>query len=677
METIEEKAVKTYHDNLLYLQGSNPTLFQKLDALDIAINNGYYEEKYALEYLKDSYFDVLEVASGKWLYGENSNNYATLAKKSIDYKKEDNLFETFYDVVFDDNYAKELHSKDFITYSYASAASLIHYSNKHANKHNTTMKKHYKYIFFGVGLGLHISTMHEELQSNIYLIIEDDLELFRLSLFVTDYKALTENGSILIFSVFEDEVEFANTLKIFYSEHFIYNHYIKFFHMLSHKDTKIKQIQNFISGQIHLTFNYAALLISLLRPLEHLQNSYKLVNILAFTENTLFQEKPVLLCAAGPSLDKSLDWLKENHQKFIVVIVSALMSKFEEIGIKPNIVTHVHGFKDAMPHVENVKDMHFFDETISLFGGMSYPPFVDFFKKDNVYIFEGSSRYKDGYGGLTSSNIGSIAYGLMLMFSTKEMYTLGLDFAPDQETGNTHSVSHAHTRKLELSQHRELGEGVRYRDETVSIPGNHQEEVITSLLLEGMKLECESVSSGYKTENTTIYNLSNGAYIENTISLKLDDKRLEALKPLSKKDIYKELKTIFDERSENFLTKKELEDIQQRVDYAQSIIDILQEHLEKAQPDLNTYHYNLLGTFYEILTDTNTSMESSDMNYIITLYLQFVSGFIFDLINTKEIESEKKLIKQLDKVIIPQMIKIVSFFKERLEEVETYIEIRE
>jgi hypothetical protein len=663
--TIEEQALQTYQENLLFLQAKHPAVFKKVHELDLALQNGHYKERYALEYKEEGYFDVLEIATGKYLYGQDSNAYAKLAAKSIDFTKKDNLFETFYDLSFGKVEEKDLRTKDVIKYSYSTVASLINYSNEHASKENTTMIKLYKFIFVGLGLGTHTLEIHKKLNSNVYLLIEDDLELFRLSLFVTNYKELTSNGAELFLSVFEEPSEFKNTVQAFLYAQFIYNHYIKFFHMLHHNEKRIKEIQNIIVTQTYLTFNYAALMTSLLRPLEYIKNKYKILNLTASYKDTPLTQKPVLIIGAGPSFDKNIEWLKENHQKFIIVIVSALMAKFEALQIKPDIITHVHGFEDAMPHIEKVKDIHFFDETIGLFGGMSYPDFTTKFKQENIYIIEGSSRYKENFSGLTSSNIGSLTYGLFLYFEAKNIYLLGLDFATDQETGQTHADVHAHTRKVDLELNEEVGGGVEAKNEIIEIEGNFQDKVYTTLLLDAMRRECNALAKTYETKNSHSFNLSSGAKIETAQPLK--PQAIQLKENIDKEKLYKELRNTFDTRSENFLTKKELDDIQKRLEYYDSVIEVLKKHLTLPKGDLNQYHYNLLGTFFNLISEDFSDKHTSDMNYIITLYLQFVSGYIFDLINTKEIKNKKKLIKHLDKVIIPQTMRVVQYFKDTMQ----------
>jgi hypothetical protein len=666
---IEQQVVQTYQENIQFFKETQPILYRKLQAYESAVDQGLYKERYELEYKEKSYFDVKENATGNYLYGKNSTEYAEDVSQSINFKKEDNLFETYYNTNVKDSSIENIEQQtDLIRYGHATVVSLINYSQKNASKTTTTMKKLYKFIFLGVGLGTHITSTHKKINSNIYLIVEDDLELFRLSLFVTNYKEITQtNGATLYFSVFDDEVTFIQTIQRFLKDQFVYNHYIKFFHMLNHSDKKLKNIQSIIITSPHISFKYSALMISLLRPLEYIQNGYKIFSLNGVREDASFSKFPMLLIGAGPSFEKSIEWIKENHSKFTVVIVSALMSKFEEIGVKPDIITHTHGFPDAMPHIEKVKDMSFFKDSIELFGAMSYPEFTVEFKKENVYIFEGTSNYKGKFGSLSASNIGAMSYGLLLYLKASSIYLIGLDFALDQKTGKTHSRTHSHTKDVEIELH-DVGGAINPRTEVLEVEGNFHDKVYTTPLFNAMKTQCNALSQSYKEKNQKVFNLSkDGAKIKNTEALLLESDSIKTLPSIDKKELFHSLKASLDRHSENFLTEQEIEDLQSRIDYCDTLIDRLNQHLQTPHHnDINQYHYNLLGTFYDILTE-KTDPITVDVNTLLTLYLELASGYIFDLINTKEILDEKELIKQLNKITIPQIIRVVEFFKKELE----------
>lgn len=662
---IEQKAIQTFQENLLFFQTTQPQLFEKIDALNLAIDKGYYKEKYSLEYKEEGYFDVLDTQSNSWLYGSSSIEHAKLSAKSIDFKKEGNLFETFYKVYISDEDVKRYETATIPETPYSASAKIINYAIKNAEFDKTTMKKLYKFIFFGTGLGLHLLEINEKLKSHVYFIVEDDLELFRLSMFVTNYKELTKYGAMLFFSIFEEEDEFQETSDKFLHEMFIYNHYLKFFQILSHSEQKIKDFQKNLLSQTYLTFHYSALTNSLLRSLDHLKNGYNILNISQKFDNKFLQEKPILLLGAGPSLHQNIEWLKKNQDKFIIVTVTAMLAKLEKEGIKATLLTNVHGFNDALPHVENVKDIHFYDESIAMFSTFTTQEFVAHFKKENVFLFQGTSTFKKGFDGLASSNIGALTYGLMLKLGAKKIYLLGLDFALNQETGESHADAHHYKKQLDIEKtDYDVEDDISYIDSVITTKGNFQEEVKTNLLFNGFKHQCNLFTRVFKSEDTAVYNLSNGAYIEDAIPLKPEE-IASTLEDLNKTEVYHSLLKTYQKHSENFLSKTDIQSIQSKLAYINRIYAMLETYSKQKYHSMNDFHYHLLGTFINILGE-DFDKDAEDMNNVISMYLQYVAGYIFDIINTKELKNEKHHIKALNKIIISELKKIVSYFKDYL-----------
>jgi len=664
---IETNAINTYHENLSYLQTTHPKTFEKIDALTHAIDKGFYKERYSLEY-KGDYFDVLDVNNNTLLYGSSSITHAEQAAKSIDYKKKGNLFETFYNVYIGDENLDSYDEAKIPDTPYSASAKIINYANKYAQDEKATMKKIYKFIFFGTGLGLHLKHIHDEIKSNVYFIVEDDLELFRLSLFVTNYKELTDNGAQLIFSIFDDEDEFRASTENFLHEMFIYNQYLKFFQILSHDESKIKEFQKIILGQSYLTFNYSALTQSLLRSLSHIKEEYNILNISKKFANKDFTNKPVLVLGAGPSFHDKIEWIKENKDKFIIVTVTAMLSKLEEEGIRPDIITNVHGFNDALPHVQKVKDMSFFDKSIAMFSTFTTPEFIAYFKKENVFLFQGTSTFKKGFDGLASSNIGAPTYGLMLKLGAKNIYLLGLDFAINQKTGESHSASHEYKKKLNQDKTEyDVEDDMSYIESVITTKGNFTDTVNTNLLFNGFKHQFNLFTKAFKLKNTTVRNLSDGAFLEDTIATKSDDKVFKTLGDIDKNTLFDGLYSTYSDNSENFLSDIDISAIKARLEYINKIDTILNEYAKNKYSNMDKFHYHLLGTFIDILGE-DFDKDAEDMNSVISMYLQYVSGFIFDIINTKELKNEKHHIKVLNKIVISQLKKIVTYYKEFLDD---------
>ena len=60
-----------FNQNIEYLQKEHPKIFQKLSALDTALENGHYQDRYELVYENDG-FDVYEKSTQNYLYNKES-----------------------------------------------------------------------------------------------------------------------------------------------------------------------------------------------------------------------------------------------------------------------------------------------------------------------------------------------------------------------------------------------------------------------------------------------------------------------------------------------------------------------------------------------------------------------------------------------------------------------------
>jgi len=662
---IEQEAQNLFQKNILYFQREVPDIYEKLMAFENATANGHYTAKYNLEYKEEGYFDVQEVESGKWLYGVNSNEHAQIIADNIDFSKQENLFETFRDLSFTEESLKHYEAMDIVDSSLSTIAPIVHYTNQYASKESTTMKKIYKFIFMGVGLGLHLITIHQKINATTYLIVEDDLELFYLSLFVTDYQLLKNNGASLIFSIFDDEETFRYKAYSYLRDMPIYNHYLKYFLLLSHSTEKLKIMHSAIISQDYLKFPHSAVMQVYLRPLEYLQEQYKFISINALKEASLFHSNPILVLGAGPSLQKDIAWVKNNQKHFIIIAVSATLGLLEKNNIKPDIIIHVDGFEASMKHLDKISSMEFFDESIALFASFTYPDFAKAFKKENVYIFQAAASIKKDYGHITASNVGIMSYVLSIYFGAKQIYTLGLDMALDAKTGQTHLEGHIHSKALDIKHELDLEENIDYHETVLATKGNFLDEVPTTPHFIASLMEIKGIVRNLQKEEQHSFNLSDGAYISNTTPMKSEEVETDKLPQLDKKQLFKDLKTTFESASEVGLTQGEYKEIEQRVVHANNILKHINKFKTLKFSTIDQYHYNLLGLFIDILTENDVE-EAKDTNNIITLYIQMISGYLFDFINTKEIDNPKRHIKKLNKLLVFQLTRVVTYYKEFL-----------
>ncbi len=666
MQQIQQNALKTFETNLLFLEKYDHELFKKIIALNSAIELAHHSEKYSLEY-KDGYFDVLELSSGNFLYGVDSNKHAEISAKSINYKKNENSFATFNNFTFNEKRLDELENSYIDQDPLAGTYKLMEYSKKVADQTTTSMKKIYKFIFLGVGLGLHISKTAKRLKSFVYFIVEDDLELFRLSLFVTNYKELSDNGAEIVFSVFDDDDSFVFNTKKFLKKAFIYNHYIKFFHLHSHLDTKLKLIQNTIASQLHLLFDYSALAHNMIRPLNHLKHGYKFLDISKPYIGTDITSKPILFLAAGPSLGKNLEWLKLHHNKFIVVALSATLAKLEQIGIRPDIITHLDGFDVAMKHIEKIKDFSFFDDSLLVAGAFTQHRFLKKFKKENIYLHEVVTMYKNDYAQLTASNVGITTLGLLLRLGAKEVFLLGLDMALDQDSGATHSDFHSYTKTLELKTDKSTSDGVEFKSDVVKAKGNLRDEVFTTIYMKSTIDEYVNIMLQNLTKHTQdLFNLSDGVYFPLTKPLEFKNLTIGDDAIIDKHKLSKSLRSVFDAKSQNYLNPIEIMALEDRVEYCNHLLDHIDKQKKVKHKDIDSYHYDMVGFFKELLSEVENPY-TQDLDRVTTLYMEFVGSYVFDIINTKETTNTKEMISKLDDALYPEIKRVVEFIKEKFE----------
>lgn len=653
--TLEEKAIQNYKNNLTYFEKHQKEVYNKLAALDSAVVQGHYKEKYDL-ILKEDYFDVLELSTNIYLYAKDSNDYATLAAKSVNYKKDSSLFEAFKNIkVKQENL--NLHANEDITdNSLHGFAHILDYIDKHEPK-DAELLKIKKFIFFGVGLGTHITQIAKKIDSDVYLIIEDDLELFKLSLFVTPYYKLAQKAQ-LFFSVFDSNEEFNKPAQKFLATNFYDNHYIKYFHMLSHTEDKEKQFHLKIASQSHNLFFYSSILDQYVKPLKYIHEGYNFLNLLKVDKTSPLHTQKVLFLAAGPSLQKNIEWLKLNHKKFIIVALSSVLNILQDAKIKPDIVTHLDGFESSVKHFTKLKSLDFLKDTTFLLSARVKKELVNMLDKKHVFFFENGTSYKLNLGNLSAYCVGSTTYLLLLALGVKNMYLLGLDLALDAKTGLTHSDKHEFVKKLDTNSIDNDEENIIFKGSLVKTAGNFSQEVLTTpdFLLSINSINTSSTK--FKQSFQNVYNLNDGAFFENTISKNINEINSSSFEELNKSKINKQTNSLFTTNSSNKLTEdesKKIKDINIHAKYLRELILKEQSLIFDSSDAFLSSHISLIK---KLISKSNG--QNGDLALIFQEYLKFIDTFIFDFFNKKGLKNEITHANEINSIVNMQLLRIVD-----------------
>lgn len=606
---------ENFTKNSAYLQTSHPKLFDTINALESAVEQKLYKNKFELV-LKDQSIEVFDIKLQQNLIGMPSQKYLQAALSMTNLQRDNGVFEGFKKVTISDEMVAKYASLDIYANNLSGHADIINFT---ASATKEPMKHADKSVFFGVGV--HLAPIAQKLDSDEILIVEGNLELFRLSLFFTPYYELAKKAE-LFFAVFD--ANFTQQAQRFINHNFYKNHYIKYFQAPHQSDDSTKEFHLQIASQSHLLFYYSSILEQYTRPLGYIKNGFNILNILKPLSD--FGTKPVLLLAAGPSLQKEMEWLKHNHQNFIIVALSAVLSILEANAICPDIITHLDGFSESDILFERVCDMNFFKDSIFLLASRTPQNIIERLNKERVFLFESGTFYKDSHGSLNAFCVGSTTYLLLIALGVQNLYLLGLDLALS-DSGATHIESHPLMQTLDLSTQDSHQDTMIFNDNIVEVRGNFTPTVRTTSGFATSISSINATNTSFKTPSQRVYNLSHGAQFANTIPLLSSSCAVE---PFDKQAL-----RIFEEfsaNSSNIISASEYQIAQTRLDLALAKNETLANFSSALFKNSDEF-LEALKTLIKELCDSQNS-DDYDLAFIFQEYLKLTSGYIFDYFNT-------------------------------------------
>lgn len=660
LENIQEKAIQTYNNNLKYLQKNHPKTFEKIELFNQAIDQNLIEATYDLKY-ENSYFEAINLKTNQNFYNQNSEEIsAILVEEQVSFDTKKNSFKAFYDERCSTRFATNALNSFVIPNAFYGKAPFLDFEKKYLPQ-KEEFNKIFKYIIFGVGLGIHIPLIHEKLNASVYLIIEPNLELFRLSLFVTDYSKIAQDSTLML-AIAQNEIEFRNHFQVFLNEAYVFNHYLKLFKLNEGLDLYINIIQNVLISQDHLIYSYNRIFRSMYRTNKYIQENYKILNLYS-TFNSIFPEKPILLLAAGPSLQKQIKFVKKNQDKFIIIAIYATMPLLEKHGIKPDIITQYdEQDKQVLNTIEKVKDISFFEKSIFIFAAHVNKKLLKYFNKENIFMFQGLYELKKDFGTLTSPSIGDLTYALCLILAKKNnIYLLGLDLAMTNDK-KTHIDEHTGSNAFkELKDENESKiQEYSLRKNTIKIKGNFQDIVFTTPVFK-LSIDILNIHSlKYKQKETNIYNLSNGAYLDNIKALKIKDMNIDSFENINKNDLLNDLYKFFEILSETNYNENDKEMKKQIKIDIKKMKKLLNNFSKiKDYKNLSEYIQKLFGLCDSLLL---TSKDES-LKALLQSFALSTLHHIFYILNLKNTVYFKDYQKELNNIIMVQFNKILETYK--------------
>lgn len=499
LEEIQQTLQQIFLNNLTFFKQNNKNLYEKLvdfEKLNI--------ENYSIEFI-DNRFELINIKNKTAFYNKDP---------FIDAKNRINTFEfsNAFSLIKLEPYEKRNH--------YENEINAYLYINDFINNFTNTSTEINKFVFIGTLLGVHINDFHNSINAKSYLIIEPNIEIFRLSMFMTDYTTLAKSSK-LFFAIAEDEFNFQKIVNDFLEYQEEYNNLIHY--ELSNETNRaiIDKLSLQFTQSSQMRYPFSEYLISLKRGFKYfLESKNKVINL---SKNYNFLEKKkVLFLGAGVSLARNIEWLYTNQNKFVIVASSAVLKHLQILDIVPDIIILIDGQKDCMLDQFNIKKSMYENSTI-LCSIKIDEDLYEIIKDSNVFFMQNSLELFRNFGFLSGVTVGDIGTDILLRLGAKELYLLGVDASIDSKTGKTHIGTHRSSRKINLNNN---SNSINFQKNIIYVKGNLQEKVPTIMeyteMIEHLSHKLQLLDKSYK-----IYNLSDGAYFKNTTPLKIENLPLE------------------------------------------------------------------------------------------------------------------------------------------------------
>jgi len=645
LEDLSSTLLSIYEKNLLFLKENFEDIFNRVNTLSDDINSGKIKEKYNLEY-RDGYFDILNKETNSWYYGINTYEDADNRAKLSNFTKEGsfNLLRTYGNT----NYLSK-------SESYGKVMQIIDYINENVDLENICYDKIYKMIFIGAGLGLHVHEISKKLDPFSTLIIEPELEVFRLSLFIIDYSEFDSGNKKLFLSIEDDDIKRRNIYGEFYSYHNYMNYNVKYNKLLSNYDYIYDELVSFFSNNFAGYFSYLAVLENIKRSVRFIKDKEYFISVNKMHKNLIFKDKKVLIVAAGPSLDNYIEFIQKNQDKFIIVCVDVIVRKLEKNNIKPNVVVTIDPSHLCAKYL-TCEDKDYLNDSLIVCLAQQHEKTIEILK-GKEYIFSQTIDLIKGIGSLGSvNNVGTFSYKVAVHFGASEIYTIGNDASFNQETGSRYSSDSSHTQTESLSES-EKGNIVSTYD-VLEMEGNLRDKIKTNRSLLTFRDTFEETYSSlvnhYGRDSHKVYNLSDGVKIKNFIPMKYEE--IESI-------IEKSPKIIFDPK----LSKEQIGIIPENIDFEEDI-KLLTRIINKANKR-KILKINNKDDFLELklefmiyLLEESKKSERNVIGNMFLLYTELVDIYINFLINLKQKNLYTK--ENLKKIHIIWIDGIKNLFKD-------------
>ncbi|RKF19639.1 DUF115 domain-containing protein [Alginatibacterium sediminis] len=390
-------------------------------------------------------------------------------------------------------------------------------------------------IMYGCQKGYQIENLYRDHQVDNFILYEPNHDFFFGSLHLIDWEMIFssahKNDGKIYLNIGDDGSNMFDDIHLRLQSYGI--------HILSYTFFFVSYFQSQMDRSIRDTREQFRVLLGMSEfydhaffNLNHTNESFRLnqhyllrnkpTSIIQRLENT-----PVFIVGNGPSLDQSVETLREMQGKAIIVSVGTSLKALYELGIKPDMHAEVEQTRATLHWVCQVPDPDWL-ASIDLITVNGIHPDVSAMFRDTLFCFKVGeagtishqeidpdfSRFEQiAYSYPTVSNC-ALSYCLKLGF--KQIYLFGVDlgFKDIDKHHSKHSAYYnVNSKGEQLYDYRKHGVGLR-------VKGNFEDFVFTKQEFKYSAMILAQAIEEYPAAE--VYNTSDGSFIEGTQPLPCD-----------------------------------------------------------------------------------------------------------------------------------------------------------
>ena len=387
-------------------------------------------------------------------------------------------------------------------------------------------------ILFGLGVGYQLEHLIAQHQVEKLFLCEPNRDFFYASLFAIDWAEILSNidkqkGRLYI-NIGDDGTNlFRDLLHQFYAiGPYILSH--TYFYQSYYNSSLNKaigqlreQLQVVISmGEYfdHARYGIAHTKQALLREYPHMLKNPQ--TKLDFQQ----KETPIFFVGNGPSLDASIEHIKEWQNKAIIVSCGTSLQVLKKNGITPDFHAEIEQNRSTFDWAARIGDFDFLKSVSLISCNGIHPDTCDLYKEVFIAFKEGESSTvstlrvmgEKHYETLKFAfpTVTNFALNFFIKLGFQQIYLLGVDLG-FVDTKKHHSTQSGYYN----DQGKALYDYAARNNTSLVVPGNFKETVFTKHEFKIAKIVMEQSLNDAKVE---CYNTSNGAKIIGASPLKLD-----------------------------------------------------------------------------------------------------------------------------------------------------------